>query len=529
MGIPSYYKKLINTVNGLVSKGHPREDVDWLFMDFNCLIYHCLYREDTPKYTPENKEEWERQFLECIVKYCLKVVKEVGPKCGVYIAIDGVVPMAKMRQQRLRRFKSAWLSSKLGDEDAVTWDKNSITPGTAFMKKLRGRLETMITKHGKKSWTLSSSDEPGEGEHKIVAEWRRGLYKGNFAVYGLDADLIVLTILSRELLPQINNVWLFREEVNAGKITYDEYGEEVFEWFSINALRNWLVSGFSLAEEKIFILNYCFAMSVLGNDFLPSSLGLKIRDDGHGELLEIIRNMTSNNMSVINPDTLKISVSHLLHLFVILSNDEAERITKYVLKKQMMSRNLDDESTLKLGENNWPLSHVEESILVSGRQLINDWKHKYITHFFQGFNYTKNDINVVCQEYLYGIQWIWAYYTGVAENVCFNWFYPHNLPPLWEMLTEYLKGGNLLPVFPGNIALKAQDIKTVEQLALVLPLESWSLIPESSERLLPSLAPQFYPSAFTFESIGKRFFWECESMIPLPSILELKEIIRHHT
>ena len=81
MGIPSYYKKLIDTVPGLVTKGH---DIDWLFMDFNCLIYHCL---------TENIDE--TIFIDCIITYCLKVIKEVNPK-GVFIAIDGVVPMAKM-------------------------------------------------------------------------------------------------------------------------------------------------------------------------------------------------------------------------------------------------------------------------------------------------------------------------------------------------------------------------------------------------------------------------------------------------
>ena len=147
MGIPSYYKKLIDTVYGLVSKGHPQGDINWLFMDFNCLIYHCLYREDTPLYPgSDKKDEWETEFLNCIVKYCLKVIKEVDPKSGVYIAIDGVVPMAKMRQQRLRRFKSAWLSAHPETESlpSEAWDRNSITPGTQFMTKLRIRLETMI-------------------------------------------------------------------------------------------------------------------------------------------------------------------------------------------------------------------------------------------------------------------------------------------------------------------------------------------------------------------------------------------------
>ena len=537
MGIPSYYKKLIDTVPGLVNKGHPEGDINWLFMDFNCLIYHCLHREDTPAYPGiEQKEEWETQFVDCIVKYCLKVIKEVDPKKGVYIAIDGVVPMAKMRQQRLRRFKSVWLSQH-PDSDAPTgpsWDRNSITPGTLFMKKLRARLETMISKHGKKSWHLSSSDEPGEGEHKIISEWRKGTYKGNYAVYGLDADLIVLSILGHETCGLDNNIWLFREEVNAGKISYDTLGEEIFEWFSINALKNWLSSEFRSDKDtqRRFVLNYCFAMSVLGNDFLPSSLGLKIRDDGHSELLDIIKSLTSRNISIIDPTTLNVSLEGATALFKVLADDEPIRICKYISKKQMMGNNLghnENGGELKLGENNWPLSHIEEVVLLENRKQIHPkWQERYITHFFNGFTYNTNNINKICKEYLYGIQWIWSYYIGRMEDVCFNWFYPYNLPPTWQWIYQYLIVKHL-PEFPEKVLVKATDIKPVEQLALVLPLESWSLIPPCPERYLPNLAPQFYPSQFSFESVGKRYFWECESMIPLLSILEIKEIIRNYT
>ena len=537
MGIPSYYKKLIDTVPGLVTKGHPSDGIQWLFMDFNCLIYHCLHREDTPPYPGDsNKEEWETQFCECIVKYCLKVIKEVDPKSGVYIAIDGVVPMAKMRQQRLRRFKSIWLSQH-PDTDTPTgpiWDRNSITPGTNFMKKLRTRLELMIKKNGKKSWSLSSSDEPGEGEHKIVSEWRNGEYTGNHAVYGLDADLIVLSILGHEMCQRKNKIWLFREEVNAGKISYDDMGEEIFEWFSINSLKEWLSAEFNkdTLKQKAFILNYCFAMSVLGNDFLPSSLGLKIREDGHSELLDIIKSLTTKNIHMINPNTLTISFQDVKSLFTILSNDEETRIQKYVHKKHMMARNLgqnQEGSEFKIGENNWPLSHIEENVLIDGKNLLSNWKEIYMTHFFNGFSFNKRDINLICKEYLYGIQWIWAYYTGKMEDICFNWFYPFNLPPLWCWLKEHLTEKQTLPSFPEKVLLKATEIDPVEQLALVLPLESWSLIPQGPVKMLPKLAPQFYPSAFSFESTGKRYFWECESMIPLPSILEVKEIIRHYT
>ena len=39
------------------------------------------------------------------------------------------------------------------------------------------------------------------------------------------------------------------------------------------------------------------------------------------------------------------------------------------------------------------------------------------------------------------------------------------------------------------------------------------------------IAPQFFPNTYTFESVGKRFFWECEALIPIPTIVELKALI----
>jgi 5'-3' exonuclease len=54
--------------------------------------------------------------------------------------------MAKIRQQRLRRFKSVWLAQKereAGIRAEHTWDTNAITPGTEFMERLGKRLHMM--------------------------------------------------------------------------------------------------------------------------------------------------------------------------------------------------------------------------------------------------------------------------------------------------------------------------------------------------------------------------------------------------
>jgi 5'-3' exonuclease len=79
---------------------------------------------------------------------------------------------------------------------------------------------------------------------------------------------------------------------------------------------------------------------------------------------------------------------------------------------------------------------------------------------------------------------------------------------------------------PLEVHMRAEEIRPVEQLSLVLPLQSWSLIPNCPEKQFPKLAPQFFPSSFEFETVGKRFFWECIPCICVPTPSELKGILR---
>ena len=542
MGIPSYYRQLLQDVPELVIKQHPTDALSWLFMDYNGLIYHCLQRADVPPYSEEHHEEWETAFLEIVVSSTLWMIRQVAPTRGVFLAMDGVVPMAKMRQQRLRRFTSVWLrthdaSQKKEPEKADTseknaqanrWDTNAITPGTVFMTRLRQRLERMIQEHGS-NWHLSSSDESGEGEHKILSAWRTGAYQGSVAVYGLDADLIVLSLLGMETAG-LSKVWLFREEPpqaqsaspreNGVGCTPPQEGgvggrsAPTMEWFSVHALRRWLIRDVAPASHRTFLLSYIMAMSFLGNDFLPRSIGLTLRQEGHSVLMDALHLLLSQS-SLVCPDTLELQEDGLLRLLRIFASQEETHIAHALFQKQRQARYVNG---VPLGDKDWPLTQNEEAFLLRGKEtLVPGWQELYRTTFFPGQERSR-----ICSEYLYGIQWNWAYYTGRYEEVCFNWYYPFTLPPLWSWLCE-----ETCPTFPGTVQVRVTDIRPVEQLAAVLPLESWGLIPPCPERSLPLLAPYWFPSSFSFHSVGKRFFWECEAMIPIPSILEVKRRLAH--
>ena len=128
---------------------------------------------------------------------------------------DGVAPVAKLEQQRTRRYK-AWLEreimARMKQSVDTTWCTASITPGTQFMSDLAAGVENFfITNDKGRSIIVSSSKVPGEGEHKIFEHIRSRQAEHRDVVtviYGLDADLIMLTLnhmhISQKLL-------LFRE------------------------------------------------------------------------------------------------------------------------------------------------------------------------------------------------------------------------------------------------------------------------------------------------------------------------------
>jgi 5'-3' exonuclease len=70
----------------------------------------------------------------------------IEPTDNIYIAFDGVSPIAKLDQQRQRRYKSYYQSKvfdKIYNDNNLKpkWNTTAITPGTEFMKKLNKKIE----------------------------------------------------------------------------------------------------------------------------------------------------------------------------------------------------------------------------------------------------------------------------------------------------------------------------------------------------------------------------------------------------
>lgn len=517
MGIPSYFKHILDRYRHLLRPANSSFKANTLLVDFNCLIYGCIHNSSMKqiKYTSDTREEWESALLKVIKEYVVTLWNISGKPADVYLAVDGVVPMAKIRQQRLRRFKSVWMTEKerefgvrvAGEE---VWDTNSITPGTAFMEKLSVELGSLC---GARHWILSGAEEEGEGEQKLMA-WVRGkpaewFEDRQIVVYGLDADLIILCMLHASSIGSKSKWSILREKQEFGKV-----GAHHVETFLLLNVTDLVPVLFPSEQKRAeFLLDYIGGMCLLGNDFVPHSISVHLREGGHDRLEEVLRDLHTIGETLIHKreSGLVWNKKALQYILTKWASTEEEDIT-HTFKQKHKGRGppprTENERKL-LPVTNLPLVWADENRLCDEQVLHEGWKDHY--YMEDDSNLTRSDITERCVKYCEGLQWILDYYTGQSE-VSREWMYPWTYPPLWSDLLQYVQGIHVLPVPPVQ---QERHLQPQEQLTLVLPLESFYLIRENRLKTIPSKLPHFWPSKFDFHSLGKRQLWECPPRIPI--------------
>lgn len=509
MGIPSYFRFLIDKNPSLVKKTFEKLNKTYLCFDLNCIIYSCLNKS---VFDGTNLEAYERSIIQETCKYIEYVWKSSGKCEEVFLAVDGVVPMAKMKQQRLRRFKATVMAQyeiqqNVRKVDEPRWDSNAITPGTVFMKKLHSSLEELCKSHN--SWTLSGYNSFGEGEHKIMSFIRKMKTTNNtILVYGLDADLILLSMIHSE----DQHIFLMREELEFNHVVKDKFNDPQFLYFDISSFKQKVIPEYS--KQKM--LDYIVMMSFLGNDFVPHSIAFTIKENGHTFLYETLKNykkhlVDSKNLIVWN------NVKEFLQLCVLEEEIRMENFCKkksqvkfFRVNKQHASEYEIKMAPVQILPCQW---YVEKEIYDQETSSLNsNWKSMYYTKFLS------NDKNAVVEAYLKGIQWILDYYLG--NRIEYDWYYPWMYTPLWEDVVNYLSKKE-----PSIQYILEKCLEPEQQLAIVLPVQSYNLITDVKYKQLAVEYPQFYPISFGFHSFGKKWFYECESNIPIFSSKFLRSII----
>lgn len=532
-GIPKLFRWLVDlyplvltqSVSDSLSNSLGRSDesrIDNFYLDMNGIIHTCTHSNNDRLVALNEKEMFQRIFA-----YTDRLYKLVRPSSLMFLAVDGVAPRAKMNQQRSRRFRSskereALLSDYVAREgkmpDQESFDSNCITPGTEFMYRLgiafrrwiSYKMETDQFWRDGAEVVFSGPDVPGEGEHKVMdmirkirADERKKKQKDptfvtgrqRHCMYGLDADLIMLSLVTHE--PYFILLREKQRSRNKGKDVMF-YSSEDFEILEIGILRKMLEQHFrklgaamnekaalneAAGKEAVrfdierVIDDFVFMCFFVGNDFLPCLPHLDIADGSLNLMMNIYRDILPKLGGYLT-DKAKV---HLVRIEVFLQ-EVSRREPLY-----FQQRAIEEKDEIYAGD-------------------------KYKSHYYERkFGLEGETANTAPKEliesYLCGLVWVLNYYHNGCAS--WTWYYPHLYAPLGtdlrnlaSMKIQFEQG---LPFTP------------LLQLLSVLPPQSGKLLPPSySELMTDEASPlhDYYPPDFEVDANGKKNSWEFIVRIP---------------
>ena len=533
MGIPRFVSWLKDVNFPNVLQREQPANISSLSLDVNGLLHYCAqyiyaYNKEVFKTEQEywNRKDYvektpaiklEAEFLYMLASEMVKILAGIQPQDVLVIAVDGVAPSAKINQQRKRRFKSAFDSTAAVSK----FDSNAITPGTDFMVKVDLFFQEWIsankmTRMGEapllpNTVIYSSHMEPGEGEHKIMNLIRAGYMKGDGAhiIYGLDADLIMLSLLA-----PINNIYLMRQDVH--------------DIVNIESLK------FNLQQDlnpQTGVPDFVFMSFFIGNDFLPHLLTHLDLPRAFNMMFKIHRENKLN--LIVNGKPYWPSIKKFL---IALSMEEPNMLTLEARREilnplPILTDSLQTQQIVKEKTAFSISSMVVYEHSFNMDKFRNLWYHKVFDakkpeKTLQLPTFTNDDIYDMAYKYIVGLHWIFTYYTngiyGINLDYTYNYHYPPLLADIATLASQLLIVNDYTPV------AKQEPLNPIYQLLAVLPLKSKSLVPKRVQPLMSddSILSDLYPTSALVDKEGTDVDYRGIILIPFANTTRIVKAAR---
>lgn len=542
MGVPGFFLWLIKKYKKEFIFKSIDNNCDYLLIDTNCLIHPVCFKV-LDEYQGSNITSLENKMMDEVIKYIEYLIDFVKPTKGVYVAIDGVAPVAKIKQQRSRRFKSI-ADKKMFDNikkkynrpiKNIEWSNSAITPGTEFMERLHNKI-LIWQQNNKNKIIYSSCFTPAEGEHKLLQFIRNNNEINNYVIYGLDADLIFLALSSSIDSPK-SNIYLLREANEINK-----HSQDILNYVSINimkesisnTLKSYILEAsqgllnmdkeidnsiLDTLDESNLIRDFIFMCYLLGNDFLPHIPSLDIYEDGI-EYLIINYAETMNDLSMqeylLNNKLININYFSLMinKLSVLEEGILREKYINSFKYKKCNSEDPYDKHVFKIEHLQFK---INDSILL-GSDQPDKWRERYYKHYWDVSDDEIEEFSKkLVYHYLMGIKWVTEYYFDKCPS--WNWYYPFDYPPFISDISKYLYDFNNIKFAIGN------PLKPFMQLLAVLPPQLNTLLPNNLRKLMvnsKSSLSYLYPTEFDQDFINKKKYWMGIPKLPPLDIDNLK-------
>ena len=546
MGIPSYFSHIIHKHAKIVCTyaNIIQQNIQFnrLYMDCNSILYDSYHSTDMSLPVEQFRNT-------IIVKTIAKIqlyIKQISPNSLVYIAFDGVAPMAKMEQQRTRRYKS-WFETSMNrtidpPKEPIDLEKTScmFTPGTEFMKQLsifvRKEFEKKEKEYGVRKIIVATPDEPGEGEHKLYAHIRENpCTEETSVIYGLDADLLMLSLLNLRFCPQM---YVFREapQFASLKMNHKHAADEPLFLDIAKMGRSIAQSMHCKAPDSHRLLDYVFICFFLGNDFLPHFPSMNIRTHGIQALLDVYRNTVGNKpeqflLSKCTGSTTFPQIEwKTLSRFIqeLAKHEHGWIIQEYAVRKKWDHKSVDLQPKKTVKEKlelftNTPILYRATEKAIAPHE--SKWQTRYYELLFP----ENTSVLSICKSYLEGLEWVTQYYFHGKTH--WNYYYPYHYPPLLEDLAPKV------PQYPCGFLSKdstTRPLHPYSQLSYVLPPIYHFLLPTELSTLLARQYSECYVGTINEDGLPTlhfqwsfcRYFWECHVELPTISSAVLQDIDR---
>lgn len=502
-----------------------------LYLDCNSLVYEAVYKLSASREGGGTALD-ANAIISRVIEHIREYLALLRPSHTLMIAFDGVAPVAKLEQQRARRFKSLYQAnlskSILKTTTPDPWNTTAITPGTPFMKQLDARVKQAFatpSAFGLAQILFSGSNEAGEGEHKIFQHIRD--HPDHHAdtqtvVYGLDADLIMLSIHHLKFAPRLS---LFREtpdfikSINVELEPNANYLLDIPELATILAQE--LSNGMEGVDPQRVLDDYIFACFFLGNDFMPHFPSINIRTGGIDKMMMAYKATVGGSGHYLTDGT-RIQCKQLRKLVQFLSEHELEFLKReHKVRDRRESQKLPDATPEdKLNYFN-QLPSYDRAV----EKFINPYKANWQTRYYKAlFEVNINDDRrrQICVNFLEGLEWTLKYYTQGCPD--WRWSYHYHYPPLLSDLLHYIPffDTEFVPIQP------ARPVTEVVQLCYVLPKQSLMFLPPVLADALIQQKSEWYTNHNEFHWAYCKYFWEAHPHLAHINLDELEAFVRQY-
>ena len=516
MGIPSYFSYIVKNHSIILKKIEESEiKINNFYLDCNSIIYDCVHKIDLSKLNDTEADTIIRSVCAKIDEYIL----QIKPNNNILIAFDGVAPVAKLEQQRSRRYKSLYQAnvskSLFKGLKPDPWNTTAITPGTLFMTELNEKIKKKYTdasQYHAKNIILSLTDKHGEGEHKIfqyIRDFPEEHKDQNTIVYGLDADLIMLCI---NHLPVCHNIFLFREtphfiqSISSELEPNESYIIDIPQLARVITLDMNNGNELILEQQKNRIYDYIFMTFFLGNGGVDKMMNAYKATIGNTN-----ENLTDGKTIYWkNVRKLVLFLAEMEENNIKIETKSRDRREKIILPNKTPEDKLNKFNSLPIYERS-----IEKIINVYQQ----DWQVRYYKYLFD-VNITDEVKKEICINYLEGLEWNMKYYTSGCPD--WRWKYKYDYPPLLCDLINYVP--HLKKGFIKN--KKENPVSDLVQLCYVLPKQSLHLLPKDLyEKILKNYI-DWYDNQCEFSWAYCKYFWECHVKMPEIEIEKLEKIVK---